>query len=78
MRNKIKRVAVVATALAMASTLGAASAGADVVRPGAGHIKGGVYKTYEKCEDEGYKYSGDHEYWDCEWDSPYWALWVLK
>ncbi|MEV4109080.1 hypothetical protein [Nonomuraea sp. NPDC049695] len=78
MRNKILRVVVPATALAIAATLGAsASASAEVVTPKAGYIKS-VHRTLKECETAGYRYSGDHEYWDCNWDSPFWALWVLK
>ncbi|MFC5828340.1 hypothetical protein [Nonomuraea insulae] len=78
MRKKIMSVVVAAAALAMAGILGAsASASAEVVTPKVGHIKS-VHKTLKQCEAAGNKYSGDHEYWDCEWDSPFWALWVLK
>ncbi|MBB5783078.1 hypothetical protein AB0K16_31375 [Nonomuraea jabiensis] len=73
MRNKIMRVLVPATALALAATVGAGpSASAQ-----AGYIKS-VHRTLAQCEAAGWKYSGDHEYWDCDWDSPFWALWVLK
>ncbi|MET7330409.1 hypothetical protein [Nonomuraea sp. NPDC005650] len=73
MRNKILRVLVPATALAMAAAIGA-SAPASA---GVGYIKS-THRTLAECEKAGYKYSGDHEYWDCHWDSPFWALWVLK
>ncbi|MEU7830994.1 hypothetical protein [Nonomuraea sp. NPDC049129] len=67
-----------AAALAMAATLGTSvSASADVATTKAGHIKS-VHKTLKACEAAGRKYSGDGEYWDCQWDSPFWALWVLK
>ena len=78
MRNKIMSVVVAATALAMAGTLGTTtSASADVVKTKVGHIRS-IHRTLAQCEAAGYKYSGDHEYWDCDWDSPFWALWVLK
>ncbi|MEU0567427.1 hypothetical protein ABZ297_18860 [Nonomuraea sp. NPDC005983] len=78
MLNKIMSVVVPATVLAMAATLGtSASASADVVKPMAGHIKS-VHRTLAQCEAAGYRYSRNREYWDCEWDSPFWALWVLK
>ncbi|MBN6055702.1 hypothetical protein JYK22_27470, partial [Nonomuraea sp. RK-328] len=71
-------VVVPATALAMAATLGAAtSASADATRAKALHIKS-VHRTLAQCEAAGRRYSGDREYWDCEWDSPFWALWVIK
>ncbi|NUW38402.1 hypothetical protein HTZ77_44460 [Nonomuraea sp. SMC257] len=72
------RLAVPATALAMAATLGAGtSASADAARAKAPHIKS-VHRTLAQCEAAGRRYSGDGEYWDCEWDSPFWALWVIK
>ncbi|MET7459746.1 hypothetical protein [Nonomuraea sp. NPDC005501] len=78
MLHKIMSVVVPATALAMAATLGtSASASADVAQLKAGHIKS-VHRTLAQCEAAGYRYSGDGEYWDCSWDSPFWALWVLK
>ena len=78
MKNKIMSAVVAAAALTMTATLGtAASASADVVATKAGHIKS-VHKTYAQCQKAGFKYSGDQEYWECEWDSPFWALWVLK
>ncbi|MEU7897376.1 hypothetical protein AB0B45_31495 [Nonomuraea sp. NPDC049152] len=78
MRNKIVSVVVPATILAIAAALGtSASSSADVVRSKAAHIKS-IHKTLAQCEAAGYKYSGDPEYWDCQWDSPFWALWVLK
>ncbi|MEU7860998.1 hypothetical protein [Nonomuraea sp. NPDC049141] len=78
MRNKIMSAVVAAAALTMTATLGtAASASADVATTKAGHIKS-VHKTYAQCQKAGFKYSGDQEYWECEWDSPFWALWVLK
>ncbi|MFD1544753.1 hypothetical protein [Nonomuraea guangzhouensis] len=78
MKNKIMSAVVAAAALTMTATLGTApSASADVVTTKAGHIKS-VHKTYAQCQKAGFKYSGDQEYWECEWDSPFWALWVLK
>lgn len=78
MLNKIMSVVVPATALAMATALGtSASASADAVQTEAAYIKS-VHRTYAQCEAAGKRYSGDREYWDCEWDSPYWALWVIK
>ncbi|MBE1583931.1 hypothetical protein ACFPOI_34375 [Nonomuraea angiospora] len=75
MRNKIMRVLVPAAALAMAVTAGAGVPASAEVK--VGYIKS-VHRTLAQCEAAGWKYSGDHEYWDCDWDSPFWALWVLK
>ncbi|MFF4619182.1 hypothetical protein [Nonomuraea jabiensis] len=75
MRNKTIRVLVPAAALAMAATAGAGAPASAEVK--AGYIKS-VHRTLAQCEAAGWKYSGDHEYWDCSWDSPFWALWVLK
>ncbi|MFI6742650.1 hypothetical protein ACIBI9_57965 [Nonomuraea sp. NPDC050451] len=73
MRNKIMRVLVPAAALAVAAAVGASTSASAQ----AGYIKS-VHRTLAQCEAAGWKYSGDHEYWDCDWDSPFWALWVLK
>ncbi|WP_431917779.1 hypothetical protein [Nonomuraea jabiensis] len=73
MRNKIMRMLVPAAALAMAATAGASTSASAQV----GYIKS-VHRTLAQCEAAGWRYSGDHEYWDCDWDSPFWALWVLK
>ncbi|MEV6152618.1 hypothetical protein AB0L53_19940 [Nonomuraea sp. NPDC052129] len=73
MRNKVMSVVVSAATLTMAATLGTSvSASADV-----GYIRS-IHRNLAECEEAGYDYSGDHEYWDCDWDSPFWALWVLK
>ncbi|GAA2778371.1 hypothetical protein [Nonomuraea dietziae] len=78
MLNKIMSVVVPVTALAVAATLGASvSASAEVAKLNVGYIKS-VHRTLAQCEAAGYRYSGDREYWDCNWDSPFWALWVLK
>ncbi|MFG1958826.1 hypothetical protein [Nonomuraea sp. NPDC049028] len=78
MRNKVMSVVVSAAALTMAATLcTSVSASADVATTKVGYIRS-IHRTLAECEKAGYKYSGDHEYWDCDWDSPFWALWVLK
>ncbi|MEU7740233.1 hypothetical protein [Nonomuraea sp. NPDC049158] len=76
MRNKVVSVVVSATALTMAATLcTSVSASADVATTKKAHIIS-THRTLAECEKAGKRYSGDGEYWDCLWDSPFWALWA--
>ena len=90
MREKLTRsitatIAATVMALGVAATTGAADA-ATVARGGSPVASQKIhyfvykdYSSYEYCESAGYKYEAEGKithYWYCDWDSPYWALYV--